>query len=205
MNGIGTVIVVMNLGPSTTFKTAREFIAAAKAQPGKYTCGSATANARLSCELLQNQAGIKLVNVPYKATAAGITALASGEIDMMFADPGSSAAQWQSGRIRGLAQSGPTRTKSLPNIPTLREEGVSAYEVVAWFAMYFPANVPRETTVAMRDLLKRAAHTKLVEDTLAKASLEPMSLVGDELTALNRKEVAMWTKVVRAANIKPLN
>jgi tripartite-type tricarboxylate transporter receptor subunit TctC len=202
LTGLGKVVVVMNLGPSTSFKTAREFIAAAKANPGKYTCGSASANSRLSCELLQSLAQIKLVNVPYKATAAGLTALAGGEIDMMFADPGSSTPLWQTGRIRGLAQSGSVRTPTLPQIPTLREEGVADYEVVAWFASYYPAGTPPHAVAAMRQIMLKATKTKTITDTLSGMGLEPMLLVGDELAALNRKEIDMWTKVIREANIK---
>lgn len=200
--GVGKVIVVMNLGPSTPFKTGREFIAAAKANPGKYTCGSASANARLSCELLQSVAGIKLVNVPYKATAAGLTGLAGGEIDMMFADPGSSKPLWQSGRIRAIAQSGATRTPTLPEVPTLREEGVADYEVVAWFASYFPAGTPAQAVTTMRQILQKAATTKAITDTLTSMGLEPMPLVGDELTKFNRMEIDKWSKLIREANIR---
>lgn len=200
--GVGKVVVALNLGTSTPFKTAREFIAAAKSNPGKYTCGSASANSRLSCELLQSQAGIKLVNVPYKATAAGLTALAAGEIDMMFADPGSSTPLWQSGRIRAVAQSGVTRTPGLPQVPTLREEGVPDYEVVAWFASYMASGTPPQTVEAMRQVLIRASRTKAIADTLVSLGLEPMPLVGDDLTKLNRKEIDLWSKVIREANIK---
>ena len=200
--GVGKVVVAMNLGPSTNFKTAREFIAAAKASPSKYSCGSASANSRLSCELLQSQAGIKLLNVPYKATAAGLTALASGEIDMMFADPGSSTPLWQGGRIRAVAQSGVTRTPGLPQVPTLREEGLADYEVVAWFASYFPAGTPAHAVTAMRQILLKANQSKAITDTLTGMGLEPMPLVGDELTKLNRDEIDKWVKVIREANIK---
>ena len=203
--GVGKVVVAMNLGPSTTFKTAREFIAAAKASPGKYSCGSASANSRLSCELLQSQAGIKLLNVPYKATAMGLTALAGGEIDMMFADPGSATPLWQGGRIRAVAQSGVTRTPTLPQVPTLREEGLPDYEVVAWFASYFPAGTPAPAVTAMRQILRKATQSKLITDTVTGMGLEPMPLVGDELTKLNRNEIDKWTKVIREANIKFTN
>ncbi|HSV79394.1 MAG TPA: tripartite tricarboxylate transporter substrate binding protein [Ramlibacter sp.] len=201
--GVGTVATVMSLGPSTPAKTAREFIAAARANPGKLTCASATANARLSCELLQSLARIKLLNVPYKTTAAAVTAVAAGEADMVFADPSSSAAQWQTGRLRPVAGSGARRIPGLPNVPPLREEGVAEYDVTAWFATYFPAKTPPEVVATMRDILQKANKTKLMADTLAGFSMEPLNLVGDQLTALNRREVDMWAKVVKAANLKP--
>jgi len=202
LTGVGKAQLTMNLGASTTFKTAREFIAAARAKPGKYTCASATTTTRLACELLQATAGIELLVVPYKATSAGATALISGEVDLMFADPSSISSQWQTGRARPVAVTGAARLRSLPDVPTVREEGVPDYEMSAWFATYFPARTPPEVLREMREILRKASKTKLMADTLNNFAMEPLDLAGDELTSLNRKEVDMWTRVVKQANIK---
>jgi tripartite-type tricarboxylate transporter receptor subunit TctC len=148
-------------------------------------------------------AGIKLLNVPYKGTAAGATALAAGEVDLMLVDPSSIGMHWQSGRVRPVAVTGSTRMKAFPNIPTLKEEGLPEYEMTAWFATYFARGTPPELTKAMRDILRKAMQHPLMLDTLGKAGMEPLELAGDDITALTRKEVDMWTKVVKAANIKP--
>jgi tripartite-type tricarboxylate transporter receptor subunit TctC len=201
--GISKVSLAMNLGTSTNFKTAREFIAAAKANPGKYTFGSSTPTTRLAGELLQSVAGIKMLNVPYKATAAAATALAAGEVDLMMVDPSSINMYWQSNRVRPVAVTGSARLKAFPSIPTLKEEGLPDYEVTAWFATYFARGTPPEITQAMRDVLRKAMrHTGMLE-TLAKVGMEPLELTGDDITALARKEVDMWTKVVKAANLLP--
>ncbi len=201
--GVSKATLAVNLGPSTTFKTANEFIAAARANPGKYTFASSTATTRLAGELLQYTAGIKLLNVPYKVTAAGATALAAGEVDLMIVDPSSISMHWQSGRVRPVAVSSATRVSSLPQIPALREEGVPDYDVTAWFCTYFATGTPAPIVAAMRDILRKAVKAPTFTETLAKVSMEPLDLVGDDLTALNRKEVEMWAKVVKAANLKP--
>jgi len=201
--GVSRAVLTMNFGPSVSFKTAREFIAAARANPGKYTFGSSTATHRLAGELLQSAAGIKLLIVPYKATGAAVTALAGGEVDVMLADPSSISGMWQSGRVRPVAASGAARTRSLPDLPTLREEGVSDYEMTPWYGMYYPAKTPPASVVAMRDILRKAATTSVVAEALKNARMEPLGLVGDEVTALNRKELEMLGKVVRAANLQP--
>jgi tripartite-type tricarboxylate transporter receptor subunit TctC len=201
--GVSKAILAMNLGPSTPFKSASEFVAAARANPGKYTFASSTATTRLAGELLQSAAGIKLLNVPYKATAAGVTALASGEVDMMLVDPSSVAAMWQNGRVRGVAVSGASRSANLPNLPTIREQGVPDYDVTAWFTTFFATKTPPEIVAAMREILRRTTKTPLVTETLAKFSMEPLDMVGDELTVLNRKEVDMWKKVVSDMNVLP--
>jgi tripartite-type tricarboxylate transporter receptor subunit TctC len=205
LHGLGRSGLVMNLGPSTPFQTPREFIAAAKANPGKYTCASASTTTRLGCELLAATAGIKLLNVPYKATAAGLTAVSSGEVDVMFVDAGSARALWQTGRLRGVGVTQTTRMPTLPNLPTLREEGAADYELTAWYGAYAPLGTPPDVVATLRNILRKAGSTKAIADTLTSFSSEPLDLVGDDLAAMNRREIEKWGKFVREQGIKPAN
>lgn len=205
VTGVSKGGLVMNMGASTSFKTAREFVAAARAHPGKYTCASASTTTRLACELLQATAGIKLLNVPYKATAAAVTAVSGGEADVIFVDAGSARAQWQSGRLRGVAVTQTTRMSTLPLLPTLREEGLQDFDLTAWYAAYVPLRTPPDTVATLRDAFRKAAATKAIAETLSNFSMEPLDLVGDDLTALNRSEIEMWTRIVRAQSIRPGN
>lgn len=201
--GLSKAMLTMNLGPSTPFKSAREFIAAAKDAPGKYTFASSTPTTRLAGELLQSATGIKLLNVPYKSTTAAATALAGGEVDLFLVDPSSIAAHWQGGRARAVAVTGATRLGAFPQLPTLREEGVADYDVTAWFASYFARGTPPEAAAAMRAILHKAVKEAVFTETLARVGMEPLDLSGDQLTALTHKEVDMWSRVVKAANLKP--
>jgi tripartite-type tricarboxylate transporter receptor subunit TctC len=197
--------LAMNLGPSTPFQTGRDFVTAARANPGKYTCASSSTTTRLACELLQAAAGVKVLVVPYKTAAAAVTAVAGGEADVVFMDLGTSRAQWQSGRMRGVAVTQTTRMTSLPNVPTLREEGLPDYDLTAWYAMYAPLNTPPEIVSTLRDLVKKAGHSKSFLDALAIFSNEPLDLVGADLTAHNRRDIEAWAKIVKSQNIKPSN
>jgi tripartite-type tricarboxylate transporter receptor subunit TctC len=201
--GYAKNVLTLNLGPSTPYKTAREFIAAAKAQPGKLTFASATTAQRLAGELLQANAGIQLLNVPYKASAQAATALASGEVDMQMLDAVSMRPLWQSGRVRPVAVSGTTRMKAMPDLPTLREEGVPDYDFTAWFATYFARGTPPELVERMSDILRRAMKTPGVVETLTQGSMEPLELSGAELTQLARKEVELWNQIAKRAGLKP--
>jgi tripartite-type tricarboxylate transporter receptor subunit TctC len=201
--GYAKNVLTLNLGPSTPYKSAREFIAAAKAQPGKLTFASATTAQRLAGELLQANAGIQLLNVPYKASAQAATALASGEVDMQMIDAVSMRALWQSGRVRPVAVSGPTRMKAMPELPTLREEGVPDYDFTAWFATYFARGTPPEIVERMSDVLRRAMKTPGVVEMLTQGGMEPLELSGDELTQLARREVDLWNKIAKRAGLKP--
>jgi tripartite-type tricarboxylate transporter receptor subunit TctC len=203
ISGIARGGLVMNLGPSTPFQNARDFVAAARANPGKYTCASASTTTRLACELLQVTAGVKLLNVPYKATAAAATAVSSGETDVIFIDAGSARALWQTGRLRGVAVTQTTRMPTLANLPTLREDGVADYDLSAWYAAYAPLGTPPDVTATLRAIMRKAGSSKAVIDTLASFSIEPLDLVGDDLTAMNRREIEKWSKLVREQGIKP--
>ena len=201
--GYAKNMLALNLGPSTPYKTAHEFIAAAKAQPGKLTFASATTAQRLAGELLLARAGIQLLNVPYKTSAQAATALASGEVDMQMLDAASMRPLWQSGRVRPVAISGATRMNALPDLPTLREEGVPDYDFTAWFATYFARGTPPQIAERMSDILRRAMKTPGVVEMLNSGGMEPLELSGDELTQLARKEVAIWTDIVKRAGVKP--
>lgn len=201
--GISKLTLQLNLGASTQFKSAREFLAAAKASPGKYTFASATTSTRLAGELLQANAGVKLLNVPYKSTSAAATALASGEVDSFLIDAASVQSLLQGGRIRSVAVSSTSRMQAFPNLPTLREEGVIDYDFTAWFASYFARGTPPEAVAAMREILRKAVKAPVLAETLSKVGMEPLDMTGDDLTALARREVDVWTRVVKSSGLKP--
>lgn len=199
---LGKIGLAMNLGAATQAKTAREFIEAAKKEPGKYTCASATTTQRMACELFQSRAGVKLLIVPYKATAAAITALAAGEADVAFIDAQSAKPQWQTGRVRGVATTAPERSRALPNLPTMGEVGVPNFSMTAWFGVYAPEKTPPAVIAAMRGIVRKAATSKAFSETLTQFTMEPMDLPPDQITELIRREIQMWTNVVRDQNIK---
>jgi tripartite-type tricarboxylate transporter receptor subunit TctC len=202
LTSISKAGLVMNLGVSTTFKDAREFINAAKANPGKYTCVSSTTSLRMACEFLQSSAGIKLLIVPYRTTAAGMLAVASGEADIVFVDAGSAIGQWQTGRVRGIAVTTQNRLAALPNLPTMPEQGVPDFLMSAWYALYFRSGTSPTIADSMRQILDSVAKRKEVQDALAKFVHEPMNLKGSDLTNMNRREIAGWSALVREHNIK---
>lgn len=197
--------LVMSLGTSTQFKTARELVTDARAHPGKYTCASSTTSLRMACEFLQASAGIKLLIVPYKTTAAAMLAVASGETDIIFVDAGTSLPQWHTGRVRGVVVTTPERLPSLPQLPTTREEGLPDFLMGAWYAIYFRQGTPAPVVAAMTKIVREAAARQEVKQALATFVHEPFELVGDEVTAMNRREIAQWSRLVREHGIRFAN
>jgi tripartite-type tricarboxylate transporter receptor subunit TctC len=194
--------LVMSLGTSTTFKSLKEFVEAARANPGKYSCATSSSTLRMACEFLQASAGIKLLIVPYKTTAAAFVATASGEVDAIFVDAGSAIPSWQTGRVRPLVVTTPERLPALPQVPTTREQGLPDFLMGAWYAIYFKAGTPPAAAAAMRDVLRKAGARPTVKEALKTFVHEPLDLAGDDITAMNRREIEAWKKLARDHNIK---
>ncbi|MBB1634929.1 hypothetical protein A9975_29235 [Cupriavidus sp. UME77] len=194
--------IVMSIDAAAPYKTLHDFIKAAKANPGKYTCASASPSLRMACEYLQASAGIKLLVVPYKTTAAAMLAVSSGEADVVFADASSSISYWQTGRLRGVAFATPKRSTAFPKIPTTGEEGVPDFLMGAWYGFYYKAGTSPAIAASMRDILQKAADTAAVKDALKSFSHEPMNLTPEQMTELTRKESAQWADLIRTHGIK---
>jgi tripartite-type tricarboxylate transporter receptor subunit TctC len=191
------VMLVINAGPSTRFTTLKEVIEAARANPGKYSYGSGTASTRLCMELLEHLAGIKLLSVPYKAQAQATTALAAGEVDFLVTDVTTVQPFYSNGRVRPLATTGRDRLAVLPNVPTVREQGIKDYEFAAWHAVFVPARTPPEVVDKLRALLRDAARSKHVSDVIAAKASEPMTLETEQLKTLIRNDLDRWGKLLR--------
>jgi len=135
----------MFLHPAVPAKTVKEFIAHAKANPGKFNFGSAGPGStpHLGAELFSSMTGIHMIHVPYKGAGPVITALLSNEVQFAFANLISTKVHWQAGRLRFIAHSGSRRLESLPDVPTIAESGVPGYEARGWLGYMAPRKTPR--------------------------------------------------------------
>jgi tripartite-type tricarboxylate transporter receptor subunit TctC len=200
--GIVRVPNIMEVHPSVPAKTLPEFIAYAKANPGKLSMASAGNGTipHLAGELLKMMAGIDLVHVPYRGGAPALTDLLGGQVQMLFHDM-SSIDHIRAGRLRALAVTGSMRLEALPNIPTVGEF-VPGYEAVAWFGI----GAPKATPVEIIDSLNKQINAGFA-DPKTKARLADLGPVisgsPDDFGKLIIDETEKWAKVIRAANIKP--
>ncbi|NYT22874.1 tripartite tricarboxylate transporter substrate binding protein [Alcaligenaceae bacterium] len=199
---LSTAGLVMSLGTSTKFETLSEFIKDAKANPGKYTCATSSSTLRMACEFLQASAGIELLLVPYKTTAEAMAGIASGDLDVIFVDAGSSLVMWQSGRMRPVGVATEERLASLPDVPTMKEEGLPEFLMTAWYATFFRTGTPESVTKAMQEIMVKASEDPGVKAALATFVHEPLLLVGEDVRTKNREEIELWTNLVRENNIK---
>ena len=200
---VGRTSNVMNVTGSSSYKSAADIIAAAKAQPGKITFAYSSATTRLAGELFQQAAGVKFLGVPYKTSATGLADVAAGRVDLFFIDDVSAASLYQGGRVRPLAVSGPTRIRALPDTPSATEIGVPGYNIQPWFGVYVSAKTPAPIVAQLRELMTKAMKTPAATANIEKRGLSPMLLCGDDMAKLQRDEIELWRGVTKKAGIEP--
>ena len=200
--GIVRLPNIMEVHPSVPAKTLPEFIAYAKANPGKLSMASAGNGTipHMAGELFKMMVGIDLVHVPYRGGAPALTDLLGGQVQLLFHDM-SSIDHIRAGRLRALAVTGAARLEALPDIPTVGEF-VPGYEVNAWFGIGAPKGTPAEII----DRLNKQINAGFA-DPKTKARLADLGTVlsgsPSDFGKLIADETEKWGKVIRAANIKP--
>jgi tripartite-type tricarboxylate transporter receptor subunit TctC len=189
---------------SVPVRSAKEFVALAKSNPGKlnYSSAGAGTTQHLAGELFNLRAGTKIVHVPYKGSAPSITALISGEVDLTYANIPAISAHVKSGRLRPLANLGPKRSDQLPEVPTMREAGIKGVEVVVWYGVLAPAATPRDIVVKLADAIARAARSPDTRQRLQDLGAEPVGNTPEEFSKLLREELVRWAEVVKVSGAR---
>ena len=201
---VATGALGVYINPQVPAKNMREFVALVKSQPGKlyYSSPGNGGPQHLAMELLKLETGMDIIHVPYKGAAGAITDLVGGQVQAMISALQTVAPHVKSGRLRMLAVMSSHRADAFPQVPTLKEAGVPDLEVETWYAMFAPA----ETAAAIVGRVNRDVNELLkekdVRDVLAKQGLEAAGGTPDALGARVKRELASWTRVVKAAGIK---
>lgn len=196
--------LVMEVNPSVPAKTVPEFIAYAKANPGKINMASAGIGSvqHVAGELFKFMTGVDMIHVPYRGSTPALTDLLGGQVQVMFDTTVPSIPHIRAGKLRALAVTAATRVDVLPEIPIL-SDFVPGYEATAWLGLGAPKDTPAETVgILNREVSAALADPKiktLIEDLGAKVfSLSPL-----EFGKLIVDETEKWGKVIKAAHIKP--
>ncbi len=194
---------IIAINSSIPAKTLKEFIALAKANPGKYNYGSYATGARLSTEYFKSLSGTDLTYVGYKGEALAIQALIANEVQVVIATSVTLKEPVLKGQVRALAISGPKRSSGLPNVPTTKEAGLPEFDQMVWFGMFAPAGTPADIKNKMSAAI--AEFSKL-PDTIAKlgaVGLTPKASTPKELSDYLAKETGIAVKTAKQAGIEP--
>jgi len=182
----------------------KELLAQAKAKPGamNYSSAGAGTSQHLAGELFKARTGVNIAHIPYKGTAASLTAVIAGEVHFSFANVPAILGHVRSGRIRALAVLAPKRSELMPEVPTMQEAGVSDVIVPVWYALLAPAGTPREIVKMLNDATVRAARDPALKQKMVEQGADPVGNTPEEFAKLLREEVAKWAEIVKISGAK---
>jgi tripartite-type tricarboxylate transporter receptor subunit TctC len=205
--GIATIApYVLVIDPKLPAKTLAEFVALAKAQPGKinYASFGIASMAQLNLEAFKSRLGVNLVHVPYKGAGPAVQAVVAGDAGVTISSPAAVLGFVRDGRLRALAIGAPQRSSLLPDVPTLAESGVEGDLLAStYFALAAPGATPRPIVERLHDEMKRALSAPDVRERLLKAGLEPVGGTGQQLAELVKQDIPRFRKLVTEIGIQP--
>ncbi len=195
---------VLVVNPAVPATSVREFIAYAKANPGKLNFGSGSTGSagHLAGELFKAMAGIEMTHVPYKGAAPAMNDLIGGQIQLMFDNLASSLGQVRAGRVRALAVTTARRSALAPELPTIAESGLPDFDISTWFGVFAPAGTPREVLDRLQAEFTRALSIPEVRDRMLSLGAEPVGNRPEEFAAYIRAESDKYARVIRASGAK---
>ncbi|HJV11052.1 MAG TPA: tripartite tricarboxylate transporter substrate binding protein [Burkholderiales bacterium] len=199
---LGTISFMIMVRPEFPAKTFKEFLAHAKANPGKLSAGYGSAGSQVSQAMLRSMGRIDFIDVPYKGLPQAITDVLGGQVSFTFADLANALAQIKGGKLRGIAVTSQKRSALAPDIPAVAEE-LPGYELIAWFALVAPAGTPAPVVSRLHDVTVKALAKPEVGARFAALGTDVAPLNADELGAFIRSEIAKWAKMAKEAGIQP--
>ena len=188
--------------PSERAATLKEFIAEAKANPGKLNYGSygIGTSSHIQGSLLNLQAGLDLTHVPYKGAAPLLQDLRGGQLSSAFIDMATARPHLE--YLKPLAVTGSKRNKTLPNVPTFAELGFHSFEPVGWFGLFMPTGVPAPIAAKFSAEATRILHLPDVVARIEQLGMTPGELKGEDFARVVRSDAAVYARIIKDANIR---
>ena len=195
---------VMTAGPSVAAKSLTEFIALAKANPGKYSYASSGIGSinHMLGESFQAYAGVKLVHVPYKGSGPAMQDVMGGQVDILFDQFPSSKSYIESGKLKGLGAISPQKIPGYPNITTMEEAGMKGFTDEAWYGLLAPAKTPPEIVAKLTDATRKALSNPALRGRIEQLGARPVGSTPAEFTAQIKGEIARTRSLIKDRHIK---
>jgi tripartite-type tricarboxylate transporter receptor subunit TctC len=195
--------LVMVVHPSVPAKTLQEFIALAKAQPGKLTYASSGPGTpyHMAGELFKSMSGTDILHIPHKGSAEARNDVMGGHVQMMFDAVTAMKGSIDAGEVRALATTGLQRSSVMPNVPTVNESGVPGYEATIWLGIMAPKGTPKEIVDRLNAEIAKIIAKPEIRDAWAKQGAVPMTMTPDQFGAYLKQDIEKWAKVIKTAGI----
>ena len=204
ITGVNYSDLVMVVHPSVPASNLKEFIALAKAQPGKLNYASSGPGTpyHMAGELFKSMAHVDIVHVPYKGSDGARTGILGGQVQMMIDAITTMAPNVRAGKLKAMGTTGKTRSSVLPDVPTISEAGVPGYESGIWLGFMAPAGTPRPVLDKLNTEINKIINSPEVKEAWNKQGAVPMGMSVDAFDKFLREEIVKWAKVVKASGAK---
>jgi tripartite-type tricarboxylate transporter receptor subunit TctC len=195
---------VVVVAPTAPASNVTELINWARSNPGKlnYASPGSGTSVHMSAELFKSMTATDIVHVPYKGSSQAVSAVLSGEAQMVFETILLVLPQVKAGKLRALAVTGATRSAAMPDIPTVSESGVAGYEVTPWFGVLAPTGIPAEVVRTLDETSRKIFATTILRERVRAMGADPADEGPDAFRALIRTETQKWAAVAKKANIR---
>ena len=204
ISNIGSVPLIVTAHPGVPAANLREFIALVRTVPDKYAfaappTGSA---AHLAEEAIKAGAKMNIQLIPYKGTAPALTDVMGGHVVAMIDALPSSYPHVKGGKLKALAVTSPKRIAFIPNVPTVAESGLAGFDMVSWYGVWGPANLPKDITARLSTEVRKAVRSQLATERLGDQGFDAVGSTPEEFTAFISQEYTKYAKIIKDANIK---
>ncbi|MGD9944325.1 MAG: Bug family tripartite tricarboxylate transporter substrate binding protein, partial [Burkholderiaceae bacterium] len=204
--GIAAIPNLVVISADSPLKTLGDVVKAAKARPGELNFGSSGpgTGSHLAGELFKDAAGIQITHVPYKGSGAVYPDLIAQRVTLLFDVMGSAVGQVKGGKVRALATTSKRRSKALPDVPTIAEQGYPDYELVTWFGFFAPAGTPPEALAKLEQATAAALNSPAVRERLSQIGSEPVPVPAAAFGTYFNQDVELWARLVKQGKVAPL-
>jgi tripartite-type tricarboxylate transporter receptor subunit TctC len=201
---VATSPSVLVAHPSVPARDVRELIALAKSRPGRlnFAIGAIGSSLHLAGEAFKQQAGVYIVNIPYRGTAPAIADVLAGQVELMFAAVGNAQAHIRAGKLKALGVTSAHRLPAFPDVPAIGEV-LPGYESSAWFGLFGPAHMAPETVARISDAARQAIATPEVRRRLEAEGAIPVGNAPQEFARFVQAEIPRWARIVKLSGAKP--
>jgi tripartite-type tricarboxylate transporter receptor subunit TctC len=200
---LASVPVILVVNPDSDVHSVADLITLARSKPGQVLHATVVGSLpHLASELFAQRAGIKWTQVPFQGSPQTVTDVIAGRALATFAPASTVVGQIAAGKLRALASATHRRSRALPDLPTLEEEGMADFDTSLWFGLLAPAGTPRPIIDKLADAAPKAMQTPKAQEALRKQGFEPLNGGPDEFAEYIRRETARWTDVAQAAGLR---
>jgi tripartite-type tricarboxylate transporter receptor subunit TctC len=198
----GPLVIVSH--PSLPARNAKELIAIAKGKPGQlnYATSGQGSIVHLATELFAMMAGVKMTHIPYKGTGPALTDTMAGHTQLLWGSAAVAVPQVKNGKLKAIGVTTMQRIAALPDVPTVNEAGLKGYDVVLWHGLVGPRGVPQPIVERVNAELNKALKAKDMEEKLAADGVSPAGGTPQQFSALIKRDIDTWAKVVKQAGVK---